>query len=391
MLDKKEPNNYDYIIAGAGCAGLSLLYSIIIDPVLQHKKILVIDKSEKTINDRTWCFWEKGEGVFEPVVAHRWKKLEFKTNSFTKTFDLNEYSYKMIKGLDFYHYVLNTAKAFNNVTIKFESVDGIDVNGKFAVVKTENQKYRGEYIFNSTPLFNPKMDISNSLLQHFEGWVIQTKDNVFNSEIGTLMDFSINQKHGTTFMYVLPTSEKEALIEYTLFTEKLLKKEEYEVELERYIKNDLKIDKYEILHKEFGIIPMSLAKFSRNANSEKRIINIGTAGGFTKASSGYTFQFIQKNTVKIIKNLKKEKAPSPQLTFRDQMYQWYDRTLLEVIITKKLTGKEIFAKMFKKLPIGKIFKFLGNESSIMDDVIIISSLPIKPFLIAGLKRLNNKS
>lgn len=388
MLKKHEEIVYDYIIAGSGCAGLSLLYRLINNPVLKNKKILVIDKSEKIANDRTWCFWEKGKGVFESIVTHQWKKLEFKTSSFNKTFDLNQYSYKMIKGLDFYNLVLNFAKKFNNVTFKFEEVQKIETDVDHAKVKTEKGNYLAQFVFNSTPIFNPKMDASNSLLQHFEGWVIKTKKAKFNNEVGTLMDFSVSQKHGTTFMYVLPTSAHEALIEYTLFTEKLLDKEYYRIALEKYIKEDLKIDNYEILHQEFGIIPMSLAKFLRNPKAEKRIINIGTAGGFTKASSGYTFQFIQKNTEKIIHNLLLGKSPNPEITFRESMYQWYDRTVLEVIISKKMQGKDIFYKMFKKLSIEQILKFLGNESSLTDDLRIISSLPVKPFLIAGIKRLS---
>ena len=116
---------------------------------------------------------------------------------------------------------------------------------------------------------------------------------------------------------------------------------------------------------------------------------MGTAGGFTKASSGYTFQFIQKNTEKIINNLLLGKSPSPKTTFRDKMYHWYDRTVLEVIISEQMAGKDIFAIMFKKLAIEKILKFLGNESTIADDIKIISSLPIKPFLIAGIRRLRS--
>ena len=41
-----------------------------------------------------------------------------------------------------------------------------------------------------------------------------------------------------------------------------------------------------------------------NKNSE-RIIHIGTSGGWTKPSSGYTFKFIDKNTDKLIAFLKK--------------------------------------------------------------------------------------
>jgi lycopene beta-cyclase len=188
-------------------------------------------------------------------------------------------------------------------------------------------------------------------------------------------------------MYVLPTNSNEALIEYTLFSEKVLNKEKYKAELESYIRDYLKIEQYEITHKEFGIIPMSLTKFWRNPNSEERIINIGTAGGFTKASSGYTFQFVQKNSEKIISNLLKGKLPNPKRTFRDKMFEWYDRTVLEVMISGKMSGKEIFSIMFKNLSPEKILAFLGNESKFADEIKIMNIFPKMPFIIAGIKKL----
>lgn len=378
---------YDYIIAGSGCAGLSLLYQILNDPILNKKNILVIDKITKVTNDRTWCYWESEKGPFDSIVSHEWKTLEFVTSDFTQRFDLEHYSYKMIKGIDFYNIVLSLAKKFENVKFKFEKIEKIQTEHNYAFVQTENAKYISEYVFNSTNIFNPKINSGNSLLQHFEGWVIKTENPTFNNKIGTLMDFRLNQRHGATFMYVLPTTSNEALIEYTLFSEKTLEKEQYKTEIENYIRDYLKIEQYEITHKEFGIIPMSLAQFSRNPNSGEKIINIGTAGGFTKASSGYTFQFIQKNTEKIISNLRKGNYPNPKITFRDKMFQWYDRTVLEVIISQKMTGKEIFSIMFKKLPPEKILAFLGNESKFIDDIKIMNSLPKIPFLIAGMKRL----
>lgn len=378
---------YDYIIAGSGCAGLSLLYRMLKDPNLNQKKILVLDKAPKENNDRTWCFWEKDTGLFEEVVMHEWKSLEFKTSAFVKKFDLREYAYKMIQGIDFYEFVLHFAKDFKNVAFQYESIQEIKSTEEGPYVKTEKGTYFSEYVFNSTSLFNPKINIENSLLQHFEGWVIETEKPVFDPKVGTLMDFSLSQKNGTTFMYVLPTSSTEALIEYTLFSEKVLKKEAYESELRNYIKNDLKIDNYQITHTENGVIPMSLAKFFRNPNGDNHIINLGTAGGFTKASSGYTFQFIQKNTADIVRKLSAGGDPNSSLSIRDKRFEWYDRTLLEVMISKKLEGKVIFATMFRKLSPELILKFLGNETSLIEDIQIIKSLPIMPFLIAGVKQI----
>jgi len=57
-----EIQKYDIIIVGAGAAGLSLASSIAQTEMLSHLQVLLLDKSEKKGNDRTWCFWESGDG-----------------------------------------------------------------------------------------------------------------------------------------------------------------------------------------------------------------------------------------------------------------------------------------------------------------------------------------
>lgn len=384
---KANKVHFDYIIAGSGCAGLSLLYRLLKEPTLSKKHILVIDKEPKTQNDRTWCFWENEPGLFEPIVYHRWKKLEFHAPEFSKQLDLKNQTYKMIRGIDFYNYILEFAHAFDNVVFAYENIEEINSSDKQARVITNQSTYSAPFVFNSTSLFYPNITVENSLLQHFEGWVIKTKHQQFDETTGTLMDFRLNQKNGATFMYVLPTSATEALVEYTLFSPTLLDKKEYKKELESYIRDYLNIEDYDIIHEEFGVIPMSLAEFPQSTNSQNRIINIGTAGGFTKASSGYTFQFIQKNSKSIIDQLIKGNAPVQVLTFRDKLFQWYDFTLLEVLLSNKMTGRAVFSTMFKRLPTEKILLFLNNESSFLDELKIVSSLPIRPFLTSGIKQL----
>ncbi|CAI8343643.1 MAG: Uncharacterised protein [Polaribacter sp. SA4-10] len=376
---------YDYIIAGSGCAGLSLLYTLLQTPSLQHKSILVIDKEQKKSNDRTWCFWEKTPGLFESIVHAKWNTLEFLSTDFKKELDLETYTYKMILGLDFYNFVLKYSQKFENVTFLQETITAIDTRVESAVLTTLENSYTARYVFNSTNLFNPKITEQNSLLQHFKGWVIKSEKSIFNPKVGRLMDFSVSQKHGATFMYVLPTSTTEALVEYTLFSPRVLEKEAYVTALKKYIKEDLNIDNYTIQHEEFGVIPMSLAKFEKT--SKPNVINLGTSGGFTKASSGYTFQFIQKNVAEIVNNLDVSKYPNPSTSFKDKVYQWYDRTLLDVLLTKKLTGKEVFEKIFQKIPAKKILAFLGNESTLAEDISIMKSFPLKPFLGSGIKQL----
>tara|TARA_B100000795_G_scaffold239070_1_gene200538 strand:+ start:26 stop:1174 length:1149 start_codon:yes stop_codon:yes gene_type:complete len=380
---------YDFIIAGSGCGGLSLLYRILQEPTLQNKSILIIDKDKKNSDDRTWCFWEKKEGIFDSIVHAKWNTLEFLSTDFQEKLDLGTYTYKMIRGVDFYNFVINHAKKFSNVTFLQESIVRITPDENSASVKTTENSYEGNIVFNSTAIFNPEITAQNSLLQHFKGWVVKTETPFFNPKIGRLMDFRVSQINGTTFMYVLPISTTEALIEYTLFTTTVLDKEAYNTALKKYIKEELKIENYSISHEEFGVIPMSLAKFEKNPG--KNIINIGTAGGFTKASSGYTFQFIQKDVTEIVTRLKSGKNLNVNTSFENKLYNWYDRTLIDVLLSKKMTGSEIFTEMFQKNSPEKILAFLGNESTLLEDITIMTSLPTKPFLTSGIKQLLKKS
>ncbi len=380
-------NHYDYIITGAGCAGLSLLQRILQEPVLFSKKILVIDEKPKITNDRTWCFWENENGLFEDIVHHSYNEIAFASNYFSNKFLLNNYRYKMIQGIDFYNAVMQFAKGFTNVVFKYEKVKKLTTENELALVETESNTYKADYIFNSI-LFPDTIDISSKknyfLLQHFKGWVIETPNAQFNPSVATLMDFTVSQKEGTTFMYTMPTSTTTALVEYTLFTKNLLQPSEYENALKKYIEEDLKISNYTIQHVEFGVIPMTNHCFPLQ---EGKLIHIGIPGGQAKGSSGYAFQFIQKRTKKIVANLISKNHPFYNQSFSDKKFRFFDSVLLQVLHDKKMNGDKIFANIFKKNAIKTVLRFLDNESNLIEDLKIMSSVPMKIFLPAALKQL----
>ena len=387
-MNKQTPvNTFDYIIAGSGCAGLSLLYRMLLEPSLNTKKILVVDKIKKLKDDRTWCFWEKEAGLFQSIVHHQWSLLDFKSKFYTETLNIFPYTYKMITGLDFYRHVYALAEQFPNVTFRYENIETMGVVNRTPEIKTKNGVFRGSYMFNSTKLFYPKKvgKKDNSLLMQFKGWTIKTDENCFENRTGTLMDFNVDQHTGIAFMYMLPTSKQEALIEYTLINGKPLKPEAYTAALKEYIHNNLKIDNFQILQQESGIIPMTKAKFP--IHHQKRIIHIGTAGGCVKASSGYAFQFIQTQTAKIVEKLRQNQSPIVKCTFSDKKFHCYDKTFLEVIISGKMRGDELMASIFKRNEAAKVLSFLSNESKIKDDYSLMTSLPVHVFLPVALKQV----
>ena len=260
-------NKYDYIITGAGCAGLSLLRSMMQHQYFSNKKILLIDKAEKNTNDRTWCFWEQQPGLFEDIVYHRWQQIDFYSNDFSARFDLMPYEYKMIRGIDLYTTVLAEAKQHSNIDIIYEEVQSVFSNESYAVVKTIDKEFHAEYVFNSIFFTDWKQQALQQkniyvLLQHFKGWMIETAENIFDERIATFMDFRVSQDNGTTFVYVLPVAKNKALVEYTVFSKEIFQQEKYDAALKNYITSFLNIKEYKILHAEFGVIPMTNYKFS---------------------------------------------------------------------------------------------------------------------------------
>lgn len=374
-------NQYDYIVTGGGCAGLSFVMHVMNEPRLSDKRILLIEKDLKNQNDRTWCYWEKGEGFFENIVFRKWNKAWFHGTNYSSKKSLSPYAYKMIRGVDFYQYCFEKIQASEQVDIVYEEVISIATTDGVAEVQTSNAAYFCSYVFNSILFSKPVLHPNNYyLLQHFKGWIIETESQVFDVEEPTLMDFRVNQKFGTTFVYVMPLEKNRALIEYTLFTKELLQQKDYDAGLEEYIHDFLKIGKFRIAEEEFGIIPMTDFKF---ISTDKKIINMGTAGGFTKPSSGYTFRYIQKHAKKLVSSLCEKGHPHLDENPWIKRFRWYDQTLLHMLYFDRMPGSKIFTLLFKKNRIQSIFRFLDNETNIGEEIILLNSLPQFPFMKAG--------
>ena len=378
----QDQYTYDYIIAGAGCAGLSLAVHLVQSGQFSDKKILLVDRDSKQQNDRTWCFWEKEPGLFEELVYCQWEKAWFHSNGFSKLMDLAPYKYKLIRGIDFYNWCHALLQKQPSVSFVNGEISGMETKDTGASLIVNGVQYQSQYIFSSIREEKPVLDKKDYyLLQHFKGRIIETAEPKFTPGEATLMDFRVGQEEGTTFVYVMPFSEKRALVEYTFFTEKLLEPAVYDSLLDKYINNQLGITNYQTTEEEFGVIPMTNHHFPVQKGN---IIYTGTAGGQTKASSGYTFRFIQKHAAAITQSLIRTGTPFNQPKNHKRKYRFYDSVLLHVLTHKLLPGDKIFTRLFKKNEPQRVLGFLDNETSLREEIGIISTLPTWPFLKAAL-------
>lgn len=377
-------NVYDYVFAGCGCAALSLLIHLKEAGLLQGKKVLVIDKDAKKSNDRTWCFWEKEAGVFEPVVYKSWQGLSFYSHYFSGPLHIAPYTYKLIRGIDFYNHCFAQLKEASGITWLQADVAAVNNGEQGADIEAGGQTFRGKIVFNSIMPQRPQLKRHEYwLLQHFKGWIVETEKHVFHPENATLMDFRVSQEAGCAFVYVLPFSRRKALVEYTLFSKALLPQEAYDAALANYLQRYLHISDYSVSDTEFGVIPMTNFSFPQRNGA---ILNIGTAGGYTKASSGYTFRAIQKNAARIVTSLHRHGHPFAAAADASR-FHFYDSVLLHILHLEKMEGAKIFAQLFQKNRADSVLKFLDNDTHISEELPLISSLPIFPFTKAAIAYL----
>jgi lycopene beta-cyclase len=214
------------------------------------------------------------------------------------------------------------------------------------------------------------------MLQHFVGHEIQTEKDVFDDTTAVLMDFRCDQSLGMHFIYFLPFSKRQALVESTLFSPKKAPSEFYDNAIKTYLNEIISINNYTILRKEKGIIPLGIFE-KRNPSYE----GIGGNGGAIRPSSGYAFSFIQKQIDEIItssKNIKKLKVSSPHTKFELIM----DRIFIKVLRINPLIAPQIFTRMAGNLSGDEFAKFLSGEANFKLWLKVIFAMPKIPFMKA---------
>ncbi len=377
-------NHFDYIIIGNGLAGLQLALGFIKNDRLKQKKIALIDPSNKTTNDKTWSFWEIGSSPWDAITEKSWHNTLFYSKNKSLTLPLKPYTYKTIRSIDFYNWARAELQPFKNVHFIKDSIVSL-TESTSVLVKGKKNTYTTNHVFDSRipKAYHTEISKFTLIQQHFKGWIIETETAHFNPESITMMDYRFHYKDTTSFIYVLPFSENRALIEYTFFTPETVTESVYDDAIKNYIKNHLHIINYKIVETEMGNIPMTDFPFWKY--NTKLVTKIGTAGGWVKASTGYSFKHTEKNVATIISNITNGQQPSHNL-FKKK-YKFYDKIFLNVLKTNNDKGVWIFEQFYAKNSISTMFRFLDEESSFAEDVKIMRSLFSWHFISAFFKVL----
>jgi lycopene beta-cyclase len=353
---------FDYIIIGGGCAGLTLAYELEINNKLDKKTLAIIEPRPEYKRDKTWSFWKVIDHNFDDCIIKSWNN--FSINSISESHELRteKFPYQSIDSGLFYKKI--NSKLSKNTNIHFfKNINEISTNNAF--------------IFNSVP---PPNLSKSKLWQHFQGVEIETDKDIFDDKIINLMDFNCEQKNAVHFFYTLPLTKSKALVETTWLSrldDDSLR--DYDSQLKEYIEGSLKITNYKISYKEEGAIPLFYPKYIKEDNK----INIGSAGCMTRLSTGYTFLNIQDHSKYIVKNI--DNILNSKIYTIGQKYKFLDNIFLSVLEKYPERMPLIFFKMF--LGSGNtVIKFLSNKSNIFEDLFIILKMPNKWIFIKSLFR-----
>ena len=345
---------FDYIILGGGCAGLSLAYELDIHQKLNDKTLAIVEPRTEYKRDKTWSFWKVSSHNFDDCIKKSWKEFSIKTSSDSKIIKCDNFPYQSIDSGLFYKKIND--RLSKNKSIKFFK--------NIKELKTENA-----FIFNSVPSLQ---DNKSNLWQHFHGIEIETDKDFFDENILDLMDFDCDQRNNVHFFYVLPFSKNKAMIETTWLSKEDKSLKDYDSQMKNYI-NRLGLKDYKISFKEEGAIPL----FYPLNEKEKNKINIGTAGGMTRLSTGYTFLNIQEHSKYIRMNI--ENIQSIKSYDIGKKYQVLDKVFLRVLEKNPEKMPNIFFNMFNASS-NTAIKFLSNKSNILEDISIILKMPKFTFI-----------
>jgi lycopene beta-cyclase len=380
--------HFDFIITGAGLAGLSLAVQLINGP-LRDRSILIVDHDTKARNDRTWSYWSDRPTLFDGLARRTWDRLHLAGLDGELFVNLRRYRYRTIRGIDFYEHARRELAQHPNVTWLHGKVEALEEGGESARVVVNHERLAGRWIFDSTQRRTASMDEAryHQLKLHFKGWEIETTQSAFDPSAATFLDFRTphveHLRGATRFFYVLPFDERHALVEYTLFSNMPLLPREYEQALQTYLREVLKITDCQITRQEGGVIPITDRPYARRLSERPagHVMSIGLPGGRIKPSTGFAFMRVQADSAAIVHSLLEHDQPFdvPEDSGR---YRLYDLLLLDIMERDPERIQSIFAALFKRNSIEQVLSFLDERASLAQNVRMIATLPPTPFLQA---------
>ncbi len=365
----------DVAVVGAGGAGLNLVLEL--DRRAARgggaaPSMVLVDPVRHEGADRTWCFWDTDAGDLGPAVTRSWQRVDVvDRDGRTIRLDLDPLRYLMVSSAGFYALAERAVQRLGVRRIT-EPVLAVVDGASAAEVVTPSGRLRARWVFDSRPTA-PHRPPRTALLQHFRGWTLRLDGPPADPDRAVLMDFSVRQPpSGLAFGYVLPTAPQRALVEYTVFSAERLPDPAYDAALRAYLTEHPQVRSWTVEAVEDGAIPMTDAVHRCRAG--RRVFRLGTAGGATRGSTGYTFAAMRRQARAVAAALVEGREPVPPPAY-PRRHRWMDAVLLRAIDRGPTDGPQLFVRLFERNPPERILRFLDGTTGLPQDLAVMASAP----------------
>jgi lycopene beta-cyclase len=337
----------------------------------------IVEPREAYVRDRTWCGWRFGEHPFASAVRHRWQRWAVQDGSRRIVRESARHPYECIPADAFY--ALAQDKLGPAQLRLGTRVTAIEDRGDHVLVETSRGPLRAAMVFDGRPEAPDEQLATGvdevALLQHFAGWEITAPRPCFDPGVVEMMDFAVSQARGLHFMYMLPFSDREALVEATYISPAPLDAAQYEADIRGWIDRRYGLREYAIGFREAGRIPMSTRP--ARPRSSPRVIRIGLRGGLAKPSTGYAFAAIQEFSAELAARIVAQPGgPVEPPEARGAAAVAMDRVFLSYLDRHPGRGPALFADLFEKLPADLLCRFLTDHGSPLDGLRVMAATPL---------------
>jgi lycopene beta-cyclase len=363
----------DVVIVGAGAAGLSIAVRL----ARTDLRVLVIDRRDGYARDRTFSFFRNRAHPFEDAITRTYHAIDV-IGRVTRVAKRSEsHPYQCLPADRFYASALSILARHENVRVELGvTTRAITDLGQRAEVETDRGTLSAAVVLDARGKIERADAVAGDVnwVQHFGGIEVKVERPIFEPAVATLMDFRVSQADGPHFVYVLPTSPREALVEDTFFGEHALAFAAYESNARAYL-DARGAGAIEIERRESGAIPMTSATVDRGRG---RAVRVGIAGGAAKPSTGYAFSFIQREADAIgaaLAHWDPASAPPTLSGVRDRTPLFFDRVFLSYLARHPHDAERVFLSLFSRTPTHQLARFLSEEADAADYAAVMNAVP----------------
>lgn len=369
-----QAQEHDVIIAGGGLAGRSLAYFLSREPGLTRARILLIDDAGDRYLHRSLIYWHDHALPLPLTPAATFTSLAVDAGPAQRVLPLERHRLCLTSSQAVFRCLDAVIDANPHITRLEAHVSRVRAHAdSVEVALSDGRLFTASHCFDSTL---PPTGINAPLLMSGEVRRVRTAHDSFDPSIATFIDFRSGEHHPVHFHCVLPLSTREAVVEVTRIMPGRGPRREFSFEqaTSAYLHRVWGVNRFSLLSIERGSIPLGI----RPRPSRGRHVRVGTPAGAVKATTGYGFTRILRQTQHIASTL--ASTGSPDSARPSPRFGWYDKPVLKMWKRDPERAVQFMKAAFTSGDADLVLDFLDERTTLAQERVLLGSMPVAMLL-----------